>query len=192
MSVEFYVTSTAFSDGGHIPRKFTGDGIGAQKDMSPPIQWHDVPEGTETLAIICEDIDAPDPDQPIVPFVHWVVVNIPPSLKGLPQGFSAKDVAGQEEYGDIQEGVNDFKIPGYRGPMPPKGEQHFEYRVYALDCKVKLGHKVTAPKFLDEYSDHIIGQATLTGNYSKQKQTRRDFMSPRDPMDGQSLHHARK
>jgi phosphatidylethanolamine-binding protein (PEBP) family uncharacterized protein len=70
------------------------------------------------------------------------VVNIPPTLKGLPQGFSAKDVAGQEEYEDIQEGINDFKTPGYRGPMPPKGEQHFEYRVYALDCKVKLGHKV--------------------------------------------------
>jgi phosphatidylethanolamine-binding protein (PEBP) family uncharacterized protein len=72
MADEFHVTSKAFSDGGHIPRKYTGDGVGAQQNLSPPIEWHNVPEGTETLAIICEDIDAPDPEDPsAVPFVHW-------------------------------------------------------------------------------------------------------------------------
>lgn len=177
MDTEFYVTSTAFHDGGHIPRKHTADGQGAQKDISPPLEWHNVPEGTESLAIIVEDVDAPDPEQPTVPFVHWVVVNIPPTLKGLPAGFSQKDVAGQEEYGNIQDGINDFKVPGYKGPSPPKGLQHIEYRVYALDTTVKLGHKVTAPKFLDAYSGNIIAQATLVGSFSKEKGSQKEFMS---------------
>lgn len=69
-------------------------------------------------------------------------MNIPPTLKGLPAGFRHKDVEGQPGYGDIQEGVNDFKVPGYTGPSPPKGTHRIEYRVYALDTKVKLGNKV--------------------------------------------------
>ncbi|CAM6120958.1 unnamed protein product [Calypogeia fissa] len=184
MEGEFYITSTAFSEGGHIPRKYTADGAGAQVDFSPPLEWHNVPEDTETLAIIVEDIDAPDPEDPVVPFVHWVVVNIPPTLKGLPADFKLKDFEGQPEYEGIQEGVNDFKVPGYRGPSPPKGVHRIEYRVYTLDTRVNLGHKVTAPKFLDEYSGNIIAQATLTGVYSKEKTGKGGFIPVRLPLGG--------
>lgn len=190
MDTEFRVTSTAFSDGGHIPRKHTADGAGAQNNLSPPLTWHNVPEDTESLAIIVEDVGDAEPEgDTVVPFVHWVVVNIPPTLKGLSAGFSHKNVEGQEEYGDIQEGVNDFKAPGYNGPSPPQGTCRIEYRVYALDTKVKLGHKVTAPKFLDEYSGNIIAQSTLVGFYSREKASGKGgYISGRDPMDGQSLY----
>lgn len=189
MADEFRLTTSAFSNGGHMPRKFTADGAGAQKDMSPPLEWQNVPEGTESLAIIVEDVDAPDPEDPIVPFVHWVVVNIPPSLKGLPIGFNHKDIEGKEEYGDLQEGVNDFKMPEYRGPSPPKGNHRIEFRLYALDTKVKLGHKATAPKFRDEYSGNVIAEALLVGYYSKEKTGGKGgYLSARDPMDGQSLY----
>lgn len=80
MDSEFFLTSTAFSNEGHIPRKYTRDGAGAQVDISPPLEWYNVPEETETLAIIVEDVDAPDPDDPIVPFVHWFVLS-PVSLR---------------------------------------------------------------------------------------------------------------
>lgn len=74
MDTEFRVTSTAFSDGGNIPRKHTADGAGAQNNLSPPLEWHNVPEDTESLAIIVEDVGAPDSDESFVPFVHWSVI----------------------------------------------------------------------------------------------------------------------
>ncbi|BBN16896.1 hypothetical protein MPTK1_7g10210 [Marchantia polymorpha subsp. ruderalis] len=187
MADEFRVTSTAFGNDGRIPRKHTADGAGAQHDMSPPLQWHNVPEETESLAIICEDVsESPDST---VPFVHWVVVNIPPTLKGLPQGFHHKDVEGQKEYGDIQEGVNDFKVPGYRGPSPPTGEQRIEFRVYALDSKMNLGKKATKEKLVEAMEGHILAETMLVGHYAgNEKDDKGGFTSARGPMDGQSLY----
>ncbi|KAK6943459.1 Phosphatidylethanolamine-binding protein [Dillenia turbinata] len=90
-SEEFRLASPAIHNEGSLPRKFTQDGQGAKKNISPPLEWYNVPEGTKTLALVVQDIDAPDPSDPVVPWVHWVVVNIPPSLKGLPEGFSCKE-----------------------------------------------------------------------------------------------------
>ncbi len=72
------VTSTAFAEGQVIPKKYTGDGA----DVSPPLAWSGVPDGTKALALICDDPDAPRPE----PWVHWVIYNIPPDAKGLPEG----------------------------------------------------------------------------------------------------------
>lgn len=68
---EFRLVSSAIAQDGRIPRKFTQEGQGAQHNLSPPLEWYGVPEGTQSLALIVEDIDAPDPAEPIVPFVHW-------------------------------------------------------------------------------------------------------------------------
>lgn len=90
-----------------------------------------------------EDIDAPDPSGPLVPWTVWVVVDIPPELKGLPEGFSGKD----EQIAGIREGNNDHKIPGWRGPLMPSHDHRFQFKLFALDDNPKLGHTVNPSKF---------------------------------------------
>lgn len=165
----FRLASSSIDHNGRIPRKFTGEGQGAHKDEAPPLEWYGVPVGTESLALIVEDPDAPDPDDPIVPWTHWVLVNIPPTLKGIPAGFSAKTVDENSEYAAIQEGVNDWKVPGYRGPNPPVGVHRYEFKLYALDTKLKLGNKATKDKALDAMEGHILGVAELVAYYGKEK-----------------------
>ncbi|MCO5553676.1 hypothetical protein L7F22_007202 [Adiantum nelumboides] len=164
---DFRLVSSAIAQDGRIPRKFTQEGQGAQKDESPPLEWYGVPDGTESLALIVEDPDAPEPEDPIVPWTHWVLVNIPPTLKGLPTNFSTKHVEEKSEYAEIQEGVNDWKVPGYKGPNPPSGVHRYEFRLYALDCKLKVGHKVTKEKALEAMEGHVLGEAVLVGHYGK-------------------------
>ncbi|CAL5389908.1 unnamed protein product [Camellia sinensis] len=161
-SDEFRLASPGIDHQGRLPRKYTGDGQGAKKNISPPLEWYNVPEGTKTLALVVQDIDAPDPDGPIVPWTHWVVANISPTLKGLPEGFSGKDeVGGDGEYGGIKEGNNDWKVPGWCGPKLPSPGHRFEFKVYALDDELHLGNKVTKDKLLDAIEGHVLGEGVL-------------------------------
>ncbi|KAH7445068.1 hypothetical protein KP509_02G105000 [Ceratopteris richardii] len=180
---EFRLVSSAFHPDGRIPRKFTQEGQGSQRDESPPLEWYGVPDGTESLALIMQDPDAPDPNAPIVPWVHWVLTNIPPTLKGIPANFTTKDMDPKNEYAEIQEGVNDWKLPGYRGPNPPVGVHCYEFRLYALDCKLKLGHKATKDKVLDAIEGHVLGEALLIGHYGKDnfRRGRDSYVAPSLP-----------
>src|SRR5690625_5638042 len=108
------LTSSAFSAGGAIPSKHTGEGV----DVSPALSWKDIPEGTQSLAIFCHD-----PDAPLVSpngtygFVHWVLYNIPASATSLAEA--------SKEY---TQGKSDFGNVGYGGPMPPEGHGKHHYR----------------------------------------------------------------
>lgn len=167
---EFHLNSTAFKNDGHIPRKHTADGAGSQYDLSPPLTWHNVPEETVSLALIVEDIDAPDPESPIAPFTHWVVANIPATLQGLPQGFSTKDVGDDDsDLAKCKEGVNDFKVPHYKGPLPPTGVHRYVFTLYALDSELNVGKRLSKEKLQELMEGHSLGEATLTGLYSREK-----------------------
>lgn len=141
-SDEFRLASSGIDHEGRLPRKYTGDGQGAKKNISPPVEWYNVPAEAKTLALVVEDIDAPDPSGPMVPWTCWVVVNIPPTLKGLPEGFSGKEEEKGGDYVNIKEGNNDFKVPGWGGPKVPSPGHRFEFKLYALDDELRLGNKV--------------------------------------------------
>ncbi|KAK1412431.1 hypothetical protein QVD17_33677 [Tagetes erecta] len=160
-SDEFRLTSSSIDHEGKLPRKYTSDGQGTQKDISPPLEWYNVPEGTKTLALVVQDIDAPDPEGPLVPWTVWVVINIPPSLKRLPEGFSRKEEEIGGDYAGIKEGYNDFKVPGWRTPKVPSSGHRFEFKLYALDDEFDLGNKVTKDKLLEAIDGHVIGEAVL-------------------------------
>lgn len=99
------LTSPTFADGGHIPPEFTCDGV----DKSPPLTWEGVPDNTQSLALIVDDPDMPDPAAPKMIWMHWVVYNLPASVTQLNTAVPA----------DAKEGINDWKQFGYRGPCLP-------------------------------------------------------------------------
>ncbi len=101
------VESSAFREGEVIPVKYTCDGA----DLSPPLSWSDIPEGTKSFVIIADD-----PDAPIGTFTHWVIYDIPAKVRSLEEG-----VPKTERVGDAKQGLNDFGYVGYGGPCPPKG-----------------------------------------------------------------------
>ncbi|KAJ8551041.1 hypothetical protein K7X08_000411 [Anisodus acutangulus] len=160
-SDEFRLVSPNINHEGKLPRKYTDEGQGAQKKMSPPLEWYNLPEGTKSLSLVVQDIDAPDPNGPIVPWVIWVVTNIPPTLKGLPEGFSGKGEELGGDYAHVKEGNNDEKVPGWRGPTMPSHGHRFEFRLFALDDELNLGNKVTKDKLLEAVEDHVLGEAIL-------------------------------
>jgi phosphatidylethanolamine-binding protein (PEBP) family uncharacterized protein len=109
------------------------------------------------------------------------------TIAGLPAGFTTKEIDSEEdgELGEIQEGVNDFKVPGYRGPNPPAGVHSYSIKLYALDTKLKVGRKPSRDKVLDAMSGHILDEAELVATYGKENYvTGRDTYIPRDAPHG--------
>lgn len=148
------LTSAAFAQNGAIPRKHTGEG----DDISPPLAWRDLPEGTQSLAIFCHDPDAPLASPGRYGYVHWVLYNIPASVQGLPEGT-----------GDHTQGVNDFGRPGYGGPMPPEGHglHRYYFWLLALDRDLALPPGLTLWALLERVEPHVIGMNRLVGTYSR-------------------------
>ncbi|KAE8808458.1 cold-regulated protein [Hordeum vulgare] len=123
---------------GRLPRQYTLEGQGAKKDISPPLEWYGVPGGTRSLALVVQDIDADER----VPWMHLVVANKSPEEKGLPEGFlGAGGNANTGGEGGLQEGVNDWKQPDWRGPVPDSQGHRIQFRLYALGDVLSLGNK---------------------------------------------------
>jgi Raf kinase inhibitor-like YbhB/YbcL family protein len=156
--MSFTLTSTAFGHGGEIPARCTCEGKGA----SPDLAWAGVPPGTETLALIVDDPDAPDPAAPKRTYVHWVLYNIPAGASGLPEGIPA----GGLPAGTL-EGVNDWKRTGYGGPCPPIGRHRYFHKLYALDTVLPDLHRPSKPALEAAIQGHVLGQAELMGTYQK-------------------------
>ncbi len=150
------LSSTAFSNSGDIPSQFTCEG----QDTSPPLAWSGLPQGTQSLALIVDDPDAPDPAHPQRTWVHWVLYDIPPSAEGLPEG-------GKPLPEGTRDGLNDWKRTGWGGPCPPIGRHRYFFKLYALDQK--LSDRLTPTKAALEKAmqGHVLAQAQLLGTYQK-------------------------
>jgi hypothetical protein len=143
--------STAFNSGDTIPDRFTCRGL----NISPPLEWDQVPPEAGSLVLIMDD-----PDAPSGLFVHWVLYNIPPELQGLPEGITPD--------GDIRVGRSSFGQGGYGGPCPPKGGTHrYYFRLYALDQKLDLGNGATRTQVVDAMQKHILAQTELMGLFGR-------------------------
>ncbi|WP_019140188.1 YbhB/YbcL family Raf kinase inhibitor-like protein [Noviherbaspirillum massiliense] len=154
------LTSSAFQANGGIPAIHTCEGV----DLSPPLSWSGLPDGTKSLALIVTDPDAPDPAKPQRIWTHWMLYNIPPNASGLPQGMHAKDLPP-----GTHEGVNDWKRTGYGGPCPPIGRHRYFHRLYALDTVLPDLGKPDRAALEKAIQGHVIGQAELVGLYQKSK-----------------------
>lgn len=153
--VEMEITSTAFCDGETIPTQHTCSG----QDISPALSWSGVPEGTQSLALIVDDADAPGGT-----FTHWVIFNIPGDTLGLEEAIPA---TSQLSSGALQ-GRNDFGTVGYRGPCPPTGSpHHYHFVVYALDITLDLSAGASKAQVESAMQGHLLDQAELVGIYQR-------------------------
>ncbi|MEJ2325346.1 MAG: YbhB/YbcL family Raf kinase inhibitor-like protein [Chromatiaceae bacterium] len=154
----FTLTSPAFADGSEIPSRLTCEG----DDRSPELSWSGVPEGTQSLVLIVDDPDAPDPAAPKMVWDHWLLYNLPPNVGGLPEGVAP----GNLPVG-TGEGVNSWGRTGYGGPCPPIGRHRYFHILYALDVRLDdLGdpHK---NELLAAMEGHVLARTELVGTYQK-------------------------
>ena len=160
-AVALTVTSPAFAAGQPIPPRYTADG----RNDSPPLAWSQVPDGTKSFAIVCEDRDAGNPP----PFVHWVVYNIPPDVSSVPEALPFEsDQKMPESLASATQGVSGFRRPFYRGPAPPPGKlHHYYFAVYALDLAPELTNGLTRDELLDAIKGHVLGKGELVATYQR-------------------------
>jgi Raf kinase inhibitor-like YbhB/YbcL family protein len=152
--MSFELTSEAFAQGGSIPRKYSCDG----EDISPPLSWSDPPEGTQSLALICDD-----PDAPVGTWVHWVVFNIPADKRALQEKIPAQN---QLSDGSLH-GRNSWRRRDYGGPCPPRGTHRYFFKLYALDTTLDLEASAKKKQVLRAMEGHVLAQAELMGTYSR-------------------------
>lgn len=140
------IKSSAFEHNGLIPKKYTCDG----EDVNPPLSIEGIPEGTQSLALIVDD-----PDAPMGTWDHWIVWNITPT----------KDLEENSIPG--VEGMNDFRKHSYGGPCPPGGTHRYFFKVYALDTKLNLSANSKKKDLEKAMQGHIVAKGELVGRYSR-------------------------
>jgi Raf kinase inhibitor-like YbhB/YbcL family protein len=151
----FAISSTAFPNDGDIPRKFTCDGA----DVSPELAWAEPPSGTQSLALIADD-----PDAPSGTWTHWVLFNLPASTTSLAEGVSKID----ELPGGELQGRNDFRKIGYNGPCPQPGKLHrYFFKIYALKEKLDLKPGASRQEVEQAMQGLVLGHAEWMGKYRR-------------------------
>ncbi len=154
---EFRLTSPAFQQDQDLPSRFSAEG----GNISPPLEWTGVPEGTVELLLICDD-----PDAPYGVFTHWIVYGLAATETGLPEGLS--DDAVIDEPVELMQGLNEFDESGYTGPTAIDDEEDDEpvphryfFRLFALDAELPLAPGARRDEVRQACSGHVIGTAEL-------------------------------
>lgn len=148
-----HLTSPAFTPNGMIPSRYTCDGA----DVSPPLSWDAPPAGTQSLVLIVDD-----PDAPVGTFVHWVLYNLPPQLRQIPEHLTPTTLPK----GAIV-GKNDFHRMSYGGPCPPGGIHRYFFKLYAVDRILNLPNGATKAQVMQAIEGHVLASAELIGRYAR-------------------------
>lgn len=155
MTIE--VTSPAFGEGGSIPSKYTCDG----QNVSPPLRWNTIPDGAKSIALIVNDPDAPRGD-----WVHWVVYDLPASVRELGERVPPDEgILGNGG----RQGKTDFGKIGYGGPCPPSGTHRYLFKVYALDKQLGLSPGATKAQLFKAMETHVLAEGQLVGKYARKQ-----------------------
>jgi Raf kinase inhibitor-like YbhB/YbcL family protein len=146
------LSSMSFYDG----KAFPASASYKKGNQSPDLAFHEVPPEAKSLALICEDFDAPSGC-----WTHWVAWDIPPASKGLRAAIPALPVVD----GVCHQGKNDFGEIGWGGPCPPAGSgtHHYAFRLFALDLSLGPRKPLTKDELLDAIDGHVLDEAEMTG-----------------------------
>ncbi|MHC1713014.1 MAG: YbhB/YbcL family Raf kinase inhibitor-like protein [Solidesulfovibrio sp.] len=148
------LTSPAFVHEDDIPELYTCDGA----DLSPPLTFSSIPAGTVSLAVVCDD-----PDAPVGVWDHFVLFNLSPATPGLPEGLPE---AASYPDGSLS-GRNSWGRLGYGGPCPPQGAHRYYFTLYALDITLPLSSGASKKDVLRASKGHILDSSTLMGRYKR-------------------------
>lgn len=154
-AAELTVTSQAVPANGSIPLKHSDYG----EKVSPDLSWSGVPAAARSLVVLMEDPDAREPK----PFVHWVLYNLPPSSRSLPESIPGNPRL--PEFGGALQGRNSRGTIGYFGPRPPHGDpqHHYHVQIFASDVPLILDPGATAAAVLAALEGHVVAKGQLVG-----------------------------
>jgi Raf kinase inhibitor-like YbhB/YbcL family protein len=154
------ITSPAFEDGGTIPDRYTQDG----EALFPPLEWHNVPEGTQSLALIIEDADAPFPR----PLVHAVLHSIPPGLSGIQEGGLGMKQVRASPLG-FRVGRNSMARPGWMAPspIPGHGPHRYAFQLFAADIVPSFASPPSRGQVLRALKGNLLAAARVIGVYQR-------------------------
>lgn len=166
-NVSMKISSPVFSNNEKIPSKYTCDG----ENINPPLEFFEIPEGTKSLALIVDDPDVPKNIREDGLWVHWVLWNIPPNVREIPESVDISSGTRASEatlFGAI-EGENTSRGRGYTGPCPPDREHRYFFKLYALDIMVPSEFVWKDPNtdFEKAMEGHILEKAELIGRYER-------------------------
>ena len=149
------VAAVDFVSGAAIPQKYSCEG----ENISPQLTWDILPTGAKSLALVCED-----PDAPRGKFIHWVIYNIPPTEKGL--GMNVTNATSFPN--GTMQGLNGAGKVGYTGPCPPPGKPHrYFFHLFALNTVLDYAANMDHDKLLTAMQGHIIAEAETMGTYER-------------------------
>jgi len=162
------LTSKSFKNGAAIPGEFAfavpdaANHVALSTNCNPELTWTDVPEGTESFALIVHDPDVPSKGDdvnkegkevpaslPRVNFYHWVLLDIPANLREIvagsqSDGVTARGKRGPAATGGMRHGINSYTdwfasdpamegdYFGYDGPCPPWNDSIVHHYVFTL------------------------------------------------------------
>jgi Raf kinase inhibitor-like YbhB/YbcL family protein len=199
------LTSDSFPNGGTIPPRFAlgvpdpETHVRFGENLNPHLTWSDPPEGTRSFALICHDPDVPSVgddvnqegrtvpvDLPRTNFFHWVLVDIPPHIREIPEGAASSGVtprgkplgdgphgrAGRNDYTGWFSGHPEMEgeFGGYDGPGPTWNDErlhHYHFALYALDVdRLDLPESFGGTDALRAMEGHILAQSEWIGTYA--------------------------
>lgn len=160
MGPQLQLSSTAFSDGGTIPDKYTcAAGMGNM--TSPALQWVNAPAGTQSFVVLLHDPDA-HAAKSIYDITHWIIFNIPGDTTSLPEGVKADSTLGVQ-------GSNIARQPSYFGPCAPPGpNHHYTFELFALDTKLDLAAGASRADILKAMDGHVLTGTVLIALFHRQ------------------------
>ena len=152
------LSSPAFANGARLPERFTADGEG----VSPPLVWGKVPEGTQSLALIVEDPDAPA----LRPMVHCLVWGLAADAGRIAEGAIVPDGNGGP-LGDVGES-SAFR-QGWLPPDPPNGHGPHDYvfQLFALGETDDVGANPGRGEMVRAMEGKVLAAGLFVGTYSR-------------------------
>ncbi|MGE4062908.1 MAG: YbhB/YbcL family Raf kinase inhibitor-like protein [Rhodospirillaceae bacterium] len=157
------MTSSAWKDGGVIPPKHAQPG----DDVSPPLAWSQVPDGTESFVLIMRDLDAITIDGTDI-HLYWMLWNIPKDARALAEALPETE--------ELPDGTRQISSSGpwYRGPAapPPGPAHHYAFELYALNARLDVPAVGQSPAATEAavraaMIGKIVGKGTLIGLFKR-------------------------
>jgi Raf kinase inhibitor-like YbhB/YbcL family protein len=160
------IISPAFENG-KIAGKYGKESSDQQQgipQLSFPVAWEDLPEGTKSIALVFVDYDNVIGEGFI--WLHWLAANISADKTGIEEDASrhADFIQGKNTWA-FQLGTENPVCNRYGGPSPEDRPHEYNLEVYALSDMLNLKDGYYYNEFLREIRGKVLDKQTISGFY---------------------------